>query len=93
MSNTTVVILIIVAVAAMALGGWISFTDSGDSASMTIHKEKMKEDTKAAVEQGEEFLESAADKGENLIEDASGEVDADQADTEKVETTPPRNQP
>lgn len=72
MQNSTIILLIIVAVIAaviaMVLGGWISFTDSGESARMTIHKEKMKQDTEAAVEQGEEFLENTADKGKQLID-------------------------
>ncbi|QDU49243.1 hypothetical protein [Gimesia panareensis] len=68
MQNSTIILLIVVAVVAMVLGGWISFTDSGDSASMTIHKDKMKQDTEAAVEQGEEFLKDTTDEGKQLID-------------------------
>ncbi|QDV17517.1 hypothetical protein Pan153_21700 [Gimesia panareensis] len=68
MQNSTIILLIVVAVVAMVLGGWISFTDSGDSASMTIHKDKMKQDTEAAVEQGEEFLKDTTDKGKQLMD-------------------------
>lgn len=66
MQNSTIILLIIVATAAMVLGGWISFSDSGDSASMTIHKEKVKADTESAVEEGKELFQETADQGEKL---------------------------
>ena len=68
--SSTTLILIVAAVVAMVLGGWVTFSDSGDSASMTLHKEKVKQDTEAAVEKGEEFLKDTTDKGKQLINQA-----------------------
>lgn len=68
MRNSTVFILIIVAVVAMAFGGWISFNDSGEKASVTIHKEKIKQDTESAVEQGEKLVNKATSKSKELID-------------------------
>lgn len=68
MRNSTVIILIIVAVVAMAFGGWISFNDSGEKSSVTIHKEKIKQDTESAVEQGEKLVNKATSKSKELID-------------------------
>lgn len=52
----------------MAFGGWISFNDSGEKASVTIHKEKIKQDTESAVEQGEKLVNKATSKSKELID-------------------------
>ena len=82
MQGSTILILIIVAFVAMVLGGWVSFTDSGDSASMTIHKEKVKADTESAVEQGKELLEQTQDQGEQLLDQSSQEQPKQKSSTE-----------
>ncbi len=68
MQNLIIVILIIVAVVAMVLGGWISFSNFDDDATMTIHKNEVNHDTEEAVQKGEEFIEKAADQGRKLID-------------------------
>lgn len=88
MRNSTVIILIIVAVVAMAFGGWISFNDSGEKASVTIHKEKIKQDTESAVEQGEKLVNEATSKSKELIDQGDqGEPTSENASgTEETET-------
>ncbi|MEQ8851963.1 hypothetical protein [Gimesia sp.] len=87
MRNSTVIILIIVAVVAMAFGGWISFNDSGEKASFTIHKEKIKQDTESAVEQGEKLVNKATSKSQELIhQGAQGQSASENvSDTEETE--------
>ena len=46
----------------------ISFNDSGEKASVTIHKEKIKQDTESAVEQGEKLVNKATSKSKELID-------------------------
>lgn len=91
MRNSTVFILIIVAVVAMAFGGWISFNDSGEKASVTIHKEKIKQDTESAVEQGEKLVNKAASKSKELIDQGDqGEPASENASaTEETEPASP----
>ena len=77
MRNSTVIILIVVALVAMAFGGWISFNDSGEDASVTIHKEKIKQDAESAVEEGEKLVNTATDKGKELIDQGTVDEPAD----------------
>ncbi|QDT90216.1 hypothetical protein [Gimesia algae] len=96
MQNVIIIVLIIVAVAAMVLGGWISFAEMDDSATMTIHKNEVKKDTEQAVKKGEEFVEDAAREGRKLLdntEDAAnsdepfkGESDLNRDQSEALET-------
>ncbi len=88
MRNSTVIILIIVAVVAMAFGGWISFNDSGEKASVTIHKEKIKQDTESAVEQGEKLVNKATSKSKELIDQETQGEPASENATDIEETEP-----
>ena len=88
MRNSTVFILIIVAVVAMAFGGWISFNDSGEKASVTIHKEKIKQDTESAVEQGEKLVNKATSKSKELIDQGDQGEPASENASATEETEP-----
>ena len=88
MRNSTVIILIIVAVVAMAFGGWISFNDSGEKASVTIHKEKIKQDTESAVEQGEKLVNKATSKSKELIDQETQGAPASKNATDIEKTEP-----
>ncbi|MFI4847524.1 MAG: hypothetical protein ACIAZJ_00375 [Gimesia chilikensis] len=88
MRNSTVIILIIVAVVAMAFGGWISFNDSGQKASVTIHKEKIKQDTESAVEQGEKLVNKATSKSKELIDQGNQGEPANENTSETKYTEP-----
>lgn len=68
MQNFVIIVLIIVAVVAMVLGGWISFADMDNSATITVHKDEVKKDTEQAVKKSEEFIEDAASEGRKLID-------------------------
>ncbi|QDU09805.1 hypothetical protein [Gimesia aquarii] len=67
MQSFTVILLIIVAMLAMAIVGWISFATFEDGATITINTKEMQEDTEAAIDKSEEFVEKAARKGRKLI--------------------------
>ncbi|QDU01876.1 hypothetical protein V6x_15590 [Gimesia chilikensis] len=88
MRNSTVFILIVVAVVAMAFGGWISFNDSGEKASVTIHKEKIKQDTESAVEQGEKLVNKATSKSKELIDQGDQGEPASENASATEETEP-----
>ncbi|QDV49781.1 hypothetical protein Enr17x_18020 [Gimesia fumaroli] len=67
MQNLIVIILIIVAVVAMVLGGWVSFADLDESSTITIHKDEVKKDTESALEKGESLLDDATQQSRDLI--------------------------
>ena len=63
-------LLILAAVVLLAaLLGWLSFGNSDDSATMTIDKQEVRQDTEAAVEKAKEVAEEAKQK----IQEAVGE--------------------
>ena len=84
MRSIIIIVLILVALVAMVLGGWISFSDKDDSASMTIHKNEVKKDTEEAVQKGEDLVKDAAREGRKLIDKAEDEIDSE----EPVEAEP-----
>lgn len=79
-----IIVLIIVALGAMVLGGWISFSDKDEDASMTIHKNEVKKDTEEAVQKGEDLMKDAAREGRKLIDKTEDEIDPE----EPVEAEP-----
>ena len=68
----------------MVLGGWISFSDKDEDASMTIHKNEVKKDTEEAVQKGEDLVKDAAREGRKLLDKAEDEIDTE----EPVEAEP-----
>lgn len=85
MQNLTIIILIVVAAIAMFVGGWVTFADVGQEATITIHKEEMKKDTESAIRKGEELIEDAAREGRELIDEAEESID----DSDAIESTGP----
>ena len=59
--------IIVLAVIAMVFCGWLTFRQTDGSASVTLHKNEVKSDTKAAVEKGEELIDAAVEEGRDLI--------------------------
>lgn len=56
-------LLILIAVAVlMAVGGWLTFSNTGHRASVTIETEKIERDTRSAVRNGADALSEAAEK-------------------------------
>lgn len=83
MQNMIIIVLIIGAVVAMVFGGWVSFANLDDSATMTIHKEEVKQDTESVIKRGEDLVERAVDEGQKMI---------DQTDDSKPVQSEPANQ-
>ena len=92
MQNVTIVILIIVAIIAIVLGGWISFADMDDSATMTFHKSEVKKDTEQAVKKGEELVKDAAREGRKLIDNTEDAVDSDEPAEEEADFEPEQSE-
>jgi hypothetical protein len=78
-------LLVIVAiVAVLALIGWITFGTGDDRASLSIETDKIRQDTREAVEEGGEFIEGARQEIREELRD--DETDAPAADPRR-ETT------
>ncbi len=90
MQNVIIIVLNIVAVVAMVVGGWISFADLDDSATMTIHKNEVKKDTEQAVRKGEELVEDAAREGRKLMNQTEDAIDSEESVEEESDIN--RNQ-
>jgi len=88
MQNVIIILLIIIAVVAMVFGGWVSFSNVDDSATMTIHKKEVKQDTEEAVQKGAELIEKATDQGRKLIDqdENSQSPQTDSESSKQVET-------
>ena len=72
------VAIILIAVAAMALLGWITFSSSGDRPSVSVETEVIRRDVGKAAEATERAAEEAAAGGEKLIDEARRtDVDVD----------------
>ena len=80
MQNLIVIILIIVAIVAMVLGGWVSFADLNESSTITIYKDEVKKDTESALEKGKALIEDATQQGRDLIDQTQ--------DSKKDQTAP-----
>jgi len=65
-----VVLLVLAAVAAMALLGWITFSNSGDRPSVTVQTDVIRRDTHDATEATKRAARKAAAEGEKLIDEA-----------------------
>lgn len=84
MQNLMMILLIVVAVVTMVLGGWVSFANLDESATITIHKEAVKQDTESAIKKGETLVEDAAQQGRDLI-DQTEKPKSDQAPSEALQ--------
>jgi hypothetical protein len=60
-------LILIVCIVLMVMAGWITINRSGDTTSLSFHKDEVKEDTKAAVEQGKELLDKVESEAKDLI--------------------------
>ena len=78
-------LIVVLAVVAMAFGGWLTFSSSDEDASITVNTAEVKEDTKKVVAAGEKLID-------DLSEKADASVDAVKESVEKVtdesDTTP-----
>lgn len=88
MQNVIIIVLIIVAIVAMVLGGWVSFADRDDSATITIHKNEVEEDTEQAVKKGEEIVQDAAREGRKLFDGVEDAADSDEPVTQESDSDP-----
>jgi hypothetical protein len=55
-------LIVLAVVLIFALVGWISFSKGPDRASINVESEKIRQDTKQAMESGAELLHKAGDK-------------------------------
>jgi hypothetical protein len=75
MRRTVIVTAIVVAIGAFACwAGWVTFTNSGNKASVTVDADEVKKDTLQAVESGKELLEKAADSAQKSIDSTKESV-------------------
>lgn len=51
---------LVVIILLMIFGGWLTFRQLGDKTTITVETKEIKEDTKRALEHGEEAIDSAA---------------------------------
>ena len=72
-------LLIIIAVIAalMFAGGWLVFYNSGEHSGVILDREKVKQDTQSAIEEGKELVEKAEDKFQNGSEDVKEDMKKD----------------
>ncbi len=63
-------IVALIVLIAMAFAGWISFSNSGDRATITIDTKEIRQDTKQAADKAKEVIEEASQKGREIIRDA-----------------------
>ena len=91
------VLIIVVAVMAMVLCGWLTFATSDEAVSITIDKAEVKKDTSKAVEVGEKLLdkvsESTQDSEEQPVLPADDELDESSDDSAAIKpATPPEKE-
>ena len=68
-------LIILMVVVVMAMAGWISFSRSNESATITVNKPKIDHDTKQVVEKGNELLHNAGVAGERAAENLKDEAE------------------
>lgn len=66
------ILVLIVVVVVMLIGGWLTFSSSGDNASVTVHTDKIKNDAQEAGRKGTEAMNRAAQETENRTAPAKG---------------------
>jgi hypothetical protein len=74
-------LIVVLAVVAMAFGGWLTFGSSDEDVSITVNTAEVKEDTKKVVAAGEKLID-------DLSEKADASVDAVKASVEKATEEP-----
>jgi hypothetical protein len=60
-------LIVIIGIVLMVMAGWITIDRSGDTTSVNFHKDEVKKDTNAAVEQGEELLDKVESETKDLV--------------------------
>lgn len=55
-------LILVLVIALMAFAGWLTFQQSGNSASVTVETGKIERDARLAVRQGAEALDQAAER-------------------------------
>ncbi len=55
-------LILIAVIVLMAVGGWLTFSNTGHCTSVTIETEKIERDTRSAVQNGADALSEAAEK-------------------------------
>jgi hypothetical protein len=61
------VLIALVVIVAMALLGWITFTNVGNRPSVTVQTDVIREDTRSAAEATERAARKVAAEGEELV--------------------------
>lgn len=61
------VLIVVCVVLAMALLGWLTFTNSPDHTTIHIETQKIKNDTRRAVEEGEKVIDDVQRKSQEFL--------------------------
>ncbi len=62
-------LIVIGVVVLMVIGGWITFNNTGDKATVTIETQEIKKDTEEAVEKGKELIDKAAARTKEAVKE------------------------
>lgn len=82
------ILIATIAVLGMALAGWLTFASSDESLTIEVDKVEIREDTREAVEAGEELLNDISRETEEISEDAEEAVEGTLESTEELTVTP-----
>ena len=76
-------LIVVLAVVAMAFGGWLTFGSSDEDVSITVNKAEVKEDTEKVVKAGEKLLDEISEKAAESVDTVKQSVDevAEEPDT------------
>ena len=89
MQSFTIICLIVAAMVAMAVIGWISFATFEDGASVTINTKEMKEDVSEIAEKGEELIDKATVSSQKILEQSEeSKTPQTKSEVEKQESVP-----
>lgn len=83
------ILIATIAVLGMALAGWLTFASSDESITIKVDKVEIQEDTREAVEAGEELLDDISEETEDAVEEtqeSTEELTVQPADRSSVET-------
>jgi len=63
------ILIAVIIIMGLSLLGWMTFRTSDNEVSVTVHPDKVKNDTKEAVEAGKQLLDEASDVADRVEEE------------------------
>lgn len=65
-------LIIVLSLTLATVAGWLSFSISGDKATITLDKNEIRKDTQEAIDTGKNLLDKASEKARDIDEKDAG---------------------